>query len=292
MICRKLCERGAINITLGLTTKLLLRLVSADFKEMRPEDELPSSMTSLRVFKMLLAAIPGIKRQRPRVQDRSGQRRARGPLEIIVWIDEEDEIVAGLEKGLDEDLANAVVVPDVLENAEELQKGTPQAFNVLEQESWNTSVVGPTSDESVLETFLSDRKEQAIWAVETEHRVAIGRKPAGKIAIVVLSDMHDTIIWDALQGGFPTCLHEFFANEKLFKGGVRIAPKATKLKKQYDAQPAQLVELSTIAQTLGLLSEEEMERVSMRVMTQNVLDCPVRPGSPTCMRASRSSPQT
>ena len=249
---------------------------------MRPEGELPSSMTSLRIFKMLLAAIPGIKRQRPRMQDRGGQRRTRGPLEIIVWIDEEDEIVRGLEQGLDVDLADAVVVPDVLENAEELAKGTPQAFNVLEQESWNTSVVGPTSDEAVLETFLGDRKEQAIWAVETEHRVGLGRKPAGKIAIIILSDMHDTIIWDTLQGGFPACLHEFFANEKLFKGGVRIAPKATKLKKQYGAEPAQLVELSTIARTLGLLSEEETERVSMRIMTQNVLDCPVRTQSCKC----------
>lgn len=272
---RKLCERGAINITLGLTTKLLLRLVSADYKELHPDSEPPSSMTSLRIFKILLSQIPGIKRQRPRIQNQQN-RRPRGLLEIIVWMDDEDEIVKGIESSLPEDLADAVIVPDVLENAEELEKGTPQPFNVLGEESWNTTVVGPTSNAAVLEAYLNDRKEQAIWAVETEHRVRIGMRPAGKIAIIVLSDMHDTIIWDVHQGGFPDCLHAFFANEKFFKGGIRIAPKAMKLKKQFDVNPSQLVELSAIALQLNFISEEEKDRISMRIMTQQVLERPVR----------------
>lgn len=273
--CRKLCERGAINITVGLTTKMLLRLVSMDFKELRPDSE-PTSMSSLRVFKILLAQIPGLKRQRPRVVPKPNSRGPRTPLEIIVWIDSEDEIVDCIKAGLDDELANAVVVPDVVENTEELENGKAQAVNVLEQESWNTSVVGPTSQESVLKTFLEEHKDQAIWAVETEHRVGLRGRPAGNIAVIVLSDMHHTIIWDAHQGGFPDCLHAFFSNDKLFKGGIRIAPKAAKLKKQFNASPVQMAELSIIAHTLELISDEEKERASMRIMTQNVLQVPVR----------------
>lgn len=238
-------------------------------------------MTSLRIFKILLSQIPGIKRQRPRIQNQQN-RRPRGLLEIIVWMDNEDEIVKGIESGLPEDLADAVVLPDVLENVEELEKGIPQPFNVLGQESWNTTVFGPTSDASVLEAFLNDRKEQAVWAVETEHRVRIGIRPAGKIAIIVLSDMHDTIIWDVHQGGFPECLHAFFANEKFFKGAVRIAPKADKLKKQFEVHPAQFVELSSIAERLNFITEEEKERISMRIMTEKVLDRPVRSTDLAC----------
>jgi hypothetical protein len=275
-VCRKLCERGAINIIVGLTTKMLLRLVSMDFKEVRPESE-PSSMHSLRVFKILLAQIPGLKRQRPRTPPRSNNRGPRPALEMIVWIDNEDEIVEGIKAGLPDELANAVIVPDVLENVEELEDGKPQIVNVLEQESWNTTVIGPTSKESVLETFLTKHKDQAIWAVETEHRVGLRGRPAGNIAIIILSDMHHTIIWDAHQGGFPDCLHAFFANEKLFKGGIKIGPKGAKLKKQFDVAPVQLAELSIIAHTLDLISDEEKLRASMRVMTQNVLQVPVCP---------------
>ena len=101
-------------------------------------------------------------------------------------------------------------------------------------------------------------------------------RPAGNIAVIILSDMHNTIIWDVHQGGFPDCMRDFFANEKLFKGGVRVGPKGAKLKKQFGAEPVQLAELSIIAHTLGLLSDEEKERVSMRMMTQNVLQVPVR----------------
>jgi hypothetical protein len=273
--CRKLCERGAVNITVGLTTKMLLRLVSADFAELRPNAE-PSAMSSLRVFKILLAQIPGLKRQRPRMQPRANARGPRPALEIIIWMEDEDAIVAGIEAGLPDDLANAVVTPDVLENVEDLEAGVPQTVNVFEQESWNTSVVGPTAKESVLKEFLETHKDQSIWAVETEHRVGLRGRAAGNIAVIILSDMHHTIIWDVHQGGFPECLHAFFANEKIFKGGVRIGPKGSKLKKQFDAHPVQLAELSVIAHILGLLSDEEKERVSMRTMTQNVLQVPVR----------------
>ena len=189
---------------------MLLRLVSLDFKEARPESEC-TAMHSLRVFKALLAHVPGLKRQRPRTgPPRSNGRTSRPPLEQIVWIESEDEIVAGLEQGLDEELANADVTPDTLDDPESLETGAVHEVNVFEQESWNTSVVGPTANEGVLAKFLKDHDEQAIWAVETEHRVGLRNKPAGNIAIIVLSDMHNTIIWDVHQGGFPQCLKDFF----------------------------------------------------------------------------------
>ena len=146
---------------MGLTTKMLLRLVSLDFKELRPDSD-PTSMHSLRVFKILLAQIPGLKRQRPRMAPRPNGN-ARGPrpaLEIIVWIENEDEVVEGIKAGLPDDLANAVVEPDVMDNAEELESGKPQTVNVFEQESWNTTVVGPTAKEDVLQKFLQDHAEQ------------------------------------------------------------------------------------------------------------------------------------
>ena len=273
--CRKLCERGAVNITVGLTTKMLLRLVSMDFKDMRPDSD-PSSMHSLRIFKILLAQMPGLKRQRPRLQPRTNNRGPRPALEIIVWMDDENEIVKGIKEGLPDDLANATITPDVLDNYEELEEGEAQTVNVFDQESWNTSVVGPTSKTEVLQDFLEQHKEQSIWAVETEHRVGLRGRPAGKIAVIILSDMQHTIIWDVHQGGFPDCLKDFFANEKIFKGGVRIGPKGSKLKKQFDVPSSQLAELSVIAHILGLISDEEKERVSMRMMTQNVLEVPVR----------------
>lgn len=60
-------------------------------------------------------------------------------------------------------------------------------------------------------------------------------------------------------------------NAGKFKGGVRIGPKGSKLKKQFGVAPAQLTELSIIAQTLGFINDEEKDRVSMRMMTQKVL---------------------
>ena len=149
-------------------------------------------------------------------------------------------------------------------------------MSVLAQDAWNTSVVGPTSSEEVLAKFLDDYKDQAVWGFETEHRVGLHRRPAGKIAIIVLSDMHHTIIWDVHQGGIPDCLRAFFANEEVFKGGVRIAPKVQKLRKQFDVTTAKFVELSTIAKGLDLITEEEKERISIRIMTNNILHFAVR----------------
>lgn len=270
LIYKRLCARGAVNIQFGLPVKSLLRLTSMDFKEQRPDSD-PPSMHSLRVFKMLLGQIPGIKRQWPRMPPRSNSRPLRYTPELIVWMDEEKEMVAGIKAGLPDDLASIVIQPDVMENNDAIASGTPQNVTVLQQEAWQTSVVGPTASEEVLAKFLSDHKDQAVWGFETEHRVGLHRRPAGKIAIIVLSDMHHTIIWDVHEGGIPPCLHAFFADEEIFKGGVRIGPKMQKLVKQFDVKPAKFLELSMIARDLELISEEEKERISIRIMTNSVL---------------------
>lgn len=270
LIYKRLCARGAVNIQFGLPVKSLLRLTSMDFKEQRPDAD-PPSMHSLRVFKMLLGQIPGIKRQWPRMPPRSNSRPLRYTPELIVWMDEEAGMVAGITAGLPDDLASIVIQPDVMDNNDAIANGTPQNVTVLQQEAWQTSVVGPTASEEVLAAFLSDHKDQAVWGFETEHRVGLHRRPAGKIAIIVLSDMHHTIIWDVHEGGIPPCLHAFFANEEIFKGGVRIGPKMQKLVKQFDVKPAKFLELSMIARDLELISEEEKERISIRIMTNNVL---------------------
>lgn len=270
LIYKRLCARGAVNIQFGIPVKSLLRLTSMDFKEQRPDSD-PPSMHSLRVFKMLLGQIPGIKRQWPRMPPRSNSRPSRYTPELIIWMDEEKEMVAGVNAGLPDDLASIVIQPDVMENNDAIANGTPQNVTVLQQEAWQTSVVGPTASEEVLAKFLSDHKDQAVWGFETEHRVGLHRRPAGKIAIIVLSDMHHTIIWDVHEGGIPSCLHTFFADEEIFKGGVRIGPKMQKLVKQFDVKPAKFLELSTIARDLDLISDEEKERISIRIMTNSVL---------------------
>lgn len=270
LIYKRLCSRGAISMQFGLPVKVLLRLSSIDFKEARPDAE-PASMNSLRVFKMLLSQIAGIKRQWPRLPPRPTGRPARFTPELIVWMEEEDEMVACIKEGLPDDLATMSSKPEVMEENEQIANGEPQTVSVLAQDAWNTSVVGPTSSEEVLAKFLDDYKDQAVWGFETEHRVGLHRRPAGKIAVIVLSDMHHTIIWDVHQGGIPDCLRAFFANEEVFKGGVRIAPKVQKLRRQFDVTTAKFVELSTIAKGLDLITEEEKERISIRIMTNNIL---------------------
>lgn len=275
LIYKRLCLRGAISMQYGLPVKALLRLTSIDFKEVRPGAE-PASMNSLRVFKMLLAQIAGVKRQWPRPPTRLTGRPVRFTPELIVWMEEEDAMVSCIKEGLPDDLATMSSKPEVMEENEQIANGEPQTVSVLAQEAWSTSVVGPTSSEEVLAKFLDDYKDQAVWGFETEHRVGLHRRPAGKIAIIVLSDMHHTIIWDVHQGGIPDCLRAFFANEEVFKGGVRIAPKVQKLRKQFDVTTAKFVELSTIARGLELISEEEKERISIRIMTNNILHFAVR----------------
>jgi hypothetical protein len=275
LIYKRLCARGAVSIQYGLSVKSLLRFTSIDFKEARPDAE-PASMRSLRVFKILLGQIPGIKRQWPRLPARGNRGKPRFTPELVVWMDDEDAIIEGIKKGLPDDLATMTIQPDVIENDKEIEGGTPQSVCVLNQDAWNTSVVGPTASEAVLAKFLSDNKDQAVWGFETEHRVGLHRRPAGKIAIIVLSDMHHTIIWDVHQGGIPDCLRAFFANEEIFKGGVRVGPKVQKLQKQFDVKPAKFVELSVIARGLDLITEEEKERISIRIMTHNVLNYAVR----------------
>ena len=275
LIYKRLCGRGAVSMQFGLPVKALLRLASIDFKEARPDSE-PASMNSLRVFKMLLSQIDGIKRQWPRLPPRATGRPARFTPELIVWMEEEDTMVACIKEGLPDDLATMSSKPEVMEENEQIANGEPQTVSVLAQDAWNTSVVGPTSSEEVLAKFLDDYKDQAVWGFETEHRVGLHRRPAGKIAIIVLSDMHHTIIWDVHQGGIPDCLRAFFANEEVFKGGVRIAPKVQKLRKQFDVTTAKFVELSTIAKGLDLITEEEKERISIRIMTNNILHFAVR----------------
>lgn len=276
LIYKRLCMRGAVSMQYGLPVKALLRLASIDFKEARPDSDAPS-MKSLRVFKMLLSQIAGIKRQWPRLPTKSTGRPSRFTPELIVWMEEEDTIVSCIKEGLPDDLASTSSKPEVMEENEQIANGEPQTVTVLAQEAWSTSVVGPTSSEEVLAKFLDDYKDQAVWGFETEHRVGLHRRPAGKIAIIVLSDMHHTIIWDVHQGGIPDCLRTFFANEEVFKGGVRIAPKVQKLRKQFDVTTAKFVELSTIAGGLDLISEEEKERISIRIMTNNILHFAVRP---------------
>ena len=270
LIYKRLCAKGAVSIQFGLSVKSLLRLTSMDFKEQRPDAD-PPSMHSLRVFKMLLGQIPGIKRQWPRMPPRNNSKPSRYTPELIVWMEDDKEMVAGIIAGLPDDLASIVIQPDVMENNDAIASGTPQNVTVMQQEAWQTSVVGPAASEDVLASFLADHKDQAVWGFETEHRVGLHRRPAGKIAIIVLSDMHHTIIWDVHEGGIPACLHAFFADEEIFKGGVRIGPKMQKLVKQFNVKPAKFLELSTIAHDLELISEEEKERISIRIMTNNVL---------------------
>ena len=94
--------------------------------------------------------------------------------------------------------------------------------------------------------------------------------------------MHHTILWDVHQGGFPDCLRDFFADEKKFKGGVRIGPKGSKLKKQFGVAPVQLTELSIIAHTLGLLSDRG---AGAREHAHDDAERAVRAGAHACARS-------
>lgn len=113
-----------------------------------------------------------------------------------------------------------------------------------------------------------------IWGFETEHRVGLGRRAAGGIAMIIISNMEHTFLWDVHTGGIPECLKSWLADERFYKGGVKVAPKAHKLATQFDVTPKKFVELSKLAQDLEEINEAG--KAGMRVITKNVLGVAVR----------------
>ena len=60
------------------------------------------------------------------------------------------------------ELAHADVTPEVMENDADAEGGVPTLHKVLDQDTWETTVIGPTASEEVLKKFLTDHADQQV----------------------------------------------------------------------------------------------------------------------------------